>query len=152
VESYTKEEPVKEPVKEPCAAGAQSVLPDGFVDRFVAAYPRPGDRERTVAALEAAVADGADPDHILAGAEAYAIEQKGNAPRYIAYSDNWLRDRRWERFASVKASRQEVLKYWAGIVNGSGFVSRAAVGPSLASELVEAGLVTVARLRERGLS
>jgi DNA-binding transcriptional ArsR family regulator len=72
---------------------------DDFCEEFLEAYPRLGSETDTIAALKAAIDDGAEAQTILAGAKAYAVEQKGNAPQYVAYSENWLKSRRWEGYA-----------------------------------------------------
>lgn len=96
------DKPVKEPVKEPCAADAapQTInFPNDFVDRFLKAYPRIGDRKKTEAALRKAICDeGFDQNVILDGAKAYAIEQKDNLTRYISYSENWVAQAGWVQF------------------------------------------------------
>lgn len=69
----------------------------------------------------------------------------------------YLSGRRWQDL--VKGARKPepsdpdaVLGFWAEKINGSGYVSSSAVGPRLCRELVERGMVTEARLRERGLA
>ncbi|MFB9149548.1 helix-turn-helix domain-containing protein [Roseovarius ramblicola] len=71
-------------------------IPD-IVARFLAAYPRAGDAGKVEAGLRAAIASGVDPETVIAAARAHAHEQKGNAQRYIAYPENWLDRRGWER-------------------------------------------------------
>ncbi len=95
--------PENKPREDPdCAAGAAHIFDfDEFLRRFMEVYPRFGDLAATDTALRQAIKDGADPEHILAGARAYAAEQKGNLSRYIAYSENWLANRRWEQFARL---------------------------------------------------
>ena len=98
------DKPVKEPVKEPCAADAAPQTTDvssEFLKEFAAAFPRIGNLDKTEAALRQAIADGAKPEVILAGAKAYAVEQEGNQSRYIAYSENWIEQKRWVQFATA---------------------------------------------------
>ncbi|WP_139792915.1 hypothetical protein [Pseudophaeobacter leonis] len=56
-----------------------------------------GDAEKTEDALRKALGEGTDPTEILAGAKAYAVEQAGNQPRYIKYSENWVEEKRWRQ-------------------------------------------------------
>lgn len=81
----------KEPVSNlVCAAHTHPRFED-----FWKAYPRPKDREATEAAFCEAVAAGESPDTLIAGAKAYAEEQRGNGRQYLAGSDSWLKHKRW---------------------------------------------------------
>ena len=98
------------PEKNHCAASrrTQDFEFDDFCEEFLSAYPRIGSETDTVAALKTAIEDGAEPQSILTGAKAYASEQKGNAAQYVAYSENWLKARRWEGYArQAKAAPTE---------------------------------------------
>lgn len=149
--------PENEPSKDPdCAAGAAHTFDfDGFLERFEAAYPRLGDGEATEAALRQAIEDGADPDHILAGASAYAAEQKGNARQYIAFSENWLRLKRWEQFARPGAASggdPEVIAQQRAkaIREGASWIGRH-LSAAAARDLVARQLVTVEQCRAAGV-
>ena len=63
---------------------------------FWTLYPKSRDYDKTLTAWRAAVAGGADPAHITAAAVAYAREKAGEDFRFIKYSANWLRERRYE--------------------------------------------------------
>lgn len=63
---------------------------------FWALYPKSRDRDKTLAAWKTAVTDGADPKKITAAAVAYAKEKAGEEFRFIKFSLNWLRERRYE--------------------------------------------------------
>lgn len=156
VESYTKDKPVIEPVKEPCATAQTSDLSDDFVDRFFAVYPRAGDREKTEAALKKAVCqDGVSCDAILSGATAYAAEQKGNHPRYIAYSENWVEQKRWLQFVANRdpQSAVELMADDAAVIKGTAkdLSRRNKITPAMAKHLVTKGLVTSAECRNAGI-
>jgi hypothetical protein len=147
------DKPVSEPVKEPCASEADPQTPKldhVFLDKFMAAFPRIGALGATEAALENAIASGVDPDAILAGARAYALEQKGNAPRYIAYSENWLGDRRWEKHSPKAADPDAVSSVeqsWiSAFTGGNGAVARHCP-PAVVSSLLAAGHVTLEQCR-----
>ena len=166
VESYTKEEPVKEPVKEPCAApGAphthnSNILENqegwtAFVEKFQSAYPRLGDGEATEAELRQAIEDGADHEHILVGARAYAAEQNGNARQYVAFSENWLAKKRWEQFARPGAASgvdpETIAQRRAkAIREGASWIGRH-LSAAAARDLVARQLVTVEQCRAAGV-
>lgn len=63
---------------------------------FWATYPKSRDRDKTLAEWKSAVTAGADPKQITAAAVAYAREKAGEEFRFIKYSANWLRERRYE--------------------------------------------------------
>ncbi|MEL6958095.1 MAG: hypothetical protein AAGL89_03970 [Pseudomonadota bacterium] len=93
--------PEDKPIENPsCAAEAapQTVDFEEVSRSFFEAFPRIGKPDATEQELRKAIAVGTDPEAILRGAWAYASEQSGNDPRYIAYSENWLREQRWTSF------------------------------------------------------
>nr|WP_263618345.1 helix-turn-helix domain-containing protein [Ruegeria marisrubri] len=148
---------VKEPVKEHCvptdAAHTQDFVFEDFVSQFETAYPRLGDGPATEAALKAAIEEGADPAAILAGARGYADEQKGNQKQYIAYSENWLRDKRWTRHTpttSAAGGRERILETHAKTIKqGKPFLCTA-ITDQTAWECVQAELVTIQECRAVG--
>jgi hypothetical protein len=144
---------VTKPETKPCASQDEPQTPKLdyiFLDKFMAAFPRIGALGATEAALESAIASGVDPDAILAGARAYALEQKGNAPRYIAYSENWLGDRRWEMHAPKAADPDAVSSVeqsWiSAFTGGNGTLARHCP-PAVVSSLIAAGHVTLEQCR-----
>ena len=150
-----KEEPVKEPVKEPCADGAQDRNFEKTLGTFLKVYPRHGDRGRTEDALRAALGAGADPDQIIAAAKAYAVEQKGNAPRFIAYSENWLEQKRWDRHripADPRADPSAVAELRAKNIRAGREWAVRDVSASYARDLIAQGLVTAEQCRGAGIS
>ncbi|WP_300067775.1 helix-turn-helix domain-containing protein [uncultured Ruegeria sp.] len=151
------DEPVKEPVKEPCAptdaAHTQDLIFEDFVAQFERAYPRLGDGTATVAALKAAIEDGADPAAILAGARAYAAEQKNNRKQYIAYSENWLRDKRWTQHTPTKSAivdRERLLETHAKTIKEGKAHLCSPISDAMAWECVQAELVTMQDCRAVG--
>ncbi len=149
--------PVKEPTKEPCAADTApqtTIDQNDFVDRFLAIYPRTGDREKTEDALKRAIGhEGVTPEVILAGAKAYAEEQKGNQVRYIAYSENWVEQKRWTQYATTTkpadpdAVHQQRAK---AIREGQAWIGRH-ISAAAARDLVARELVTVEQCRAVGV-
>lgn len=63
---------------------------------FWLVYPKSRDKQATLTAWKAAVANGANPQKITAAAVAYAHDRKGQDSKYTKYSANWLRDARYE--------------------------------------------------------
>lgn len=148
--------PVSEPVREPCGPEADpqiNDLPNGFLDQFIEAFPRIGSLEKTEAALLDAIASGVDPADILHGAKAYATEQKGNQPRYIAYSENWVSLSRWAQFAKKSRSvdPEAIARSWAkSIKEGATWVARH-ISAAAGRDLVARGLVTEAECKAVGI-
>ena len=66
--------------------------------RFWRAYPRPRDQEKSQKVFSALVSQGVDPERLVAAAEDYRRDNKGNAAMYLCFSDNWLTDGRWKTF------------------------------------------------------
>jgi len=125
---------------------------DGFVDRFMAKHPRPGDREATVHALRKTLENGAAPEQLLRAAEAYAREQVGNTPTFIAYSENWLRKARWKTFLpKPKVSELDVAKSLAESIRAGKHWVATHVSDARARELVRLGLVTREQCEAAGL-
>ena len=154
VESYTKEEPVKEPVSEPCGPQTPD-LQYGFLEEFAAAFPRIGSLEKTEAALRQAIADGAKPEVILAGAKAYAVEQKGNAPHYIAYSENWVAQARWVQFeqpAADPAAAEKITERWVKAIKTGHQALARHCSVATAHEMIARMLVTEDECRAAGIS
>lgn len=157
VESYTKEEPVKEPVREPCVSPGDphTEFLDKIWDRFSAVFPRMGNVEVTEDRLRSAIEAGADPDHIIEAARAYADEQRGNKSQYIAFSENWLDQKRWERFpkpgrpaadfTAIAAQRARAIRA------GQSWVARH-LSPAAARDLVARGLVTAEECKAAGVT
>lgn len=116
---------------------------EGFVDRFLACHPRPGDRDATWEQLRKALDDGADADDLIRAAQAYAREQEGNIPAFVAYSENWLRKGRWKAYANRrKPSTADADQLLAASIRSRRFWVSAHVSDYKARELVAKGLVT----------
>ncbi len=126
-----------------------------FISKFSSAYPRMGDAEKTEDALRAALGEGADPQVMLAGAKAYAVEQEGNKPRYILYSENWLKQKRWRQLVTKPkepVDPKKILKARAKtILEGKAFICRHITVAS-AGECITAQLVTVEQCRTAGIN
>ncbi|MFK0140666.1 hypothetical protein [Streptomyces murinus] len=63
---------------------------------FWITYPKSRNKDATLEAWRTALAAGADPRKIITAAQAYAREKAGEDFRYVKYSVNWLRERRYE--------------------------------------------------------
>jgi hypothetical protein len=149
---------VREPLKEPCAPEVgplTSEFIDGVFKRFAAVYPRSGNRGMAEEAMRTALESGADAESIIAGAKAYATDQKGNAKQYIAYPDNWLARSRWVEFAPTAYTRAD-----PGIVYQRSADAIKACKPWVvthttavrARELIALGFVTLAECKAAGVN
>jgi hypothetical protein len=143
-----------------CPAAAEHTQPldfdfSGFRNQFADAFPRMGDAEKTEDALRRALGEGADPVEILAGAKAYAVEQAGNQPRYIKYSENWIEEKRWRQHVSKPSAAvdaQVLLEIRAkDIREAKPFVCRS-ITAHAAGECITAGLVSVAQCKAAGIN
>ncbi|WP_342643466.1 hypothetical protein [Rhodoligotrophos ferricapiens] len=94
-----------------------------FFAEFIEAYPLQIELGRAREAFEAAVAAGAEPDAIIEGARRYALERKGQDPKFTRYPAKWLAGQGWlDRPASQGAAEvnhdagapdwPKLLEYW----------------------------------------
>jgi hypothetical protein len=82
---------------------------DAF-EEFWRAFPsREGDNpeQPALAAFRKAVAAGADPKAVIAGAKAYASATAGRERRYVASAARWLSEERWRQAAPIPASNSK---------------------------------------------
>lgn len=144
--------PVREPVREPCAA-AHDFEFRVFADRFVELFPRIGNLTETESILEKLIDGGADPEDILWGARCYGVEQKDNKRQYVAYSENWLGERRWEQHAKsdTEASDATIAANQADAIKACKSWVVTSISANRCRELVGKGLVTVAECKAAGI-
>lgn len=76
----------------------------GLFDMLWGQHPRPRHKAETQDELQKALSDGEDPAHIRSGVIAFAHEQSGNKPQYIAGSNTWVKARRWHDFPKPSSS------------------------------------------------
>lgn len=149
------ENPGIEPGKvEPCAPvrADDDFDFEEFVDRFLAAHPRPGAHGKTLAWLRTIIGAGADPDQLLAAARAYAVEQKGNEARYIAYSENWLAGERWQALVPAgKTDPRAALEGRAKTLRSGKPYLCTRISSVAARECIAAGMVTPAQCAASGV-
>lgn len=145
---------IQEPV---CSADAAQHTHPAF-DEYWKAYPRPKDRDGTARAFAKVVADGADPAAIIAGAKAYAAEEKGNGQQYLKHSANWLKAQGWLDHAPAGSSQRNgasadeiKANYAKAIADGNASVARHCPVPT-ALELIAANAVTQDQCRAVGVS
>ena len=131
---------------------------DAAFEKFWSVYPRPKSRDRCRELFIKAVNSGVDPKRIAAAAEAYGAENRGNGRQYLAYADNWLKDRRWEEQSETTQAKPtqseagDIVTFWASrIVNGEP-VTASAIKPGMAREMLGRKLVTLEQLRALGVS
>ena len=126
-------------------------------EEFVSVYPRIGHVDETREALRLAIEQGHDPLAILAGARAYAAEQEGNKRQYLALSQNWLAQKRWEGYQTpkpatpIKADDELIRSQRVDAIKAGRSWVASLVSPSYARELVEAGLVTPDECKRAGV-
>ncbi|UWQ96780.1 helix-turn-helix domain-containing protein [Rhodobacteraceae bacterium M385] len=95
----TGEEPERNRKEEDmCTVGSACDTHPTFAE-FWQIYPRRRDRVESERRYAEAVADGTDPAKIISGARAYADENASNGKQFIAYSANWLKNKRWRDYA-----------------------------------------------------
>lgn len=143
---------VKEPERETCADPNGSIYL-AFSD-FWGAFPRPRDEGLSLRYFTEAVEAGTDPLSIVAAAKRYRGEQAGNNPRYVAYSDNWLRDRRWRDYPSKQPGQStltEISAFWAKRVKSRQYIAPSAIRVEVAAHMVSSGMVSEADLRAVGV-
>jgi hypothetical protein len=149
---------VKEPKTKSCGPGADPQTPDlqsGFLEEFAAAFPRIGNLEKTETALRQAIAGGAKPEGILAGAKSYAVEQAGNQSRYIAYSENWVAQARWVQFeqpAADPADAEKITERWVKAIKTGHQALARHCSIATARDLIDRMLVTEDECRDAGIS
>lgn len=150
---------VKEPVREPCVGGVSAAHIEKLLSEFWDAYPRPRDRATCRRWFEELAGRGVDLGSIVAAAKRYAAENAGNKPMYLAYADNWLRDRRWEDFAGKSDARsvcpddamRDVADFWAEKIKRGKYVPSNAISGQLAGVMLSLGLVEEGELRRVGV-
>jgi hypothetical protein len=94
-----EEETDLETEKQTQTAPPRECVSDNFFSEFWQAFPsRDGDNPEQPArsAFQNAVAAGADPAAIIAGAKAYAVTVATRDRRYVASAARWLAEARWQ--------------------------------------------------------
>lgn len=136
-----------------------SLLPDIGNDdyqNFLNQHPKPRDNENGRKAWLDAVANGINPEEIIAAGARYSEETTKYDTDKIKFSDNWLTGKCWERYPALKIvptpTDAENLKFWASQINGAGFVAPSCITPSKARELIYAGLVTPDQMKLKGIT
>lgn len=132
------------------------LLCDNDYQSFLSKYPRSRDSDGGQDAWLEAVESGADPKEIVAAAGRYAEASKRFDKDKIMFSDNWLIKRGWEKYPAPKiapkATEADTLAYWAGLINGPGFVAPSSINTTIAGKLIAAGMVTLEKLKSRGIA
>lgn len=149
----TPNEHSKEPCVRPEATHTEDSDFDELLSQFEAVYPRLGDRSATAKALRIAVVDGADPATILAGALGYAAEQKGNGRQFVKLSENWLREKRWDRHTETgtqQPDRQKLLEAHAKTIKEGKAHLCTPISNETAWECVRAELVSISQCHAVG--
>lgn len=113
-EPRTKNEEINPPLTPP-AEGPEADDDEGF-RRFEAAYPKHGNRRRTLDAYRAAISAGAAPGQLEAAATAYAkaCRDEGKPARYIPQPANWLTNGQWRDHLPAPAKPEIPSEAWIG--------------------------------------
>jgi uncharacterized protein YdaU (DUF1376 family) len=135
---------------------SSSLLSDNDYQSFLSKHPRSRDSDGGQDAWLEAIDAGADPKEIIAAAGRYAEASKRFDEDKVMFSDNWLSKRGWEKYPAPKiapkASEAEMLAYWAGLINGPNFIAPSSINTTTAGKLIAAGLVTLEKLKSRGIA
>lgn len=81
---------------------------------FWITYPKSRNKDATLDAWRTALTAGADPRQIITAAQAYAREKAGEDFRYVKYSVNWLRERRYEDTYAPEPTERPQLRAVSG--------------------------------------
>lgn len=91
-------------------------------------------------------------------AKAYRLEQSGNPAMYVAQSDNWLKQKRWNEFLEhLQVTGADVsgidgtARLLEAIIKCGGYVPSSARSANLAAHMVQTGLVMPEDLRRVGV-
>ncbi|MEM9360720.1 MAG: helix-turn-helix domain-containing protein [Pseudomonadota bacterium] len=146
--------PVRELGKESVCAAEADHTHTKF-EEFWSVYPRPRDRDATHAAFLAAIERGWEPATIIAGAVAYASENRGNGRQYLALSANWLKRDGWKDYSNSvdhSADGKRSDRFIASLRSGcEASISTLRNAPELAQRFLADGVVTAAELKEWGV-
>ncbi len=104
------------------APAARESAIDDHEEEFLRVFPRrDGEHPRaaTLAALRRAVAAGADPARIVAGARVYAASVAGRERRFVVSAVRWLSEGRWPQAAPAHANAPRVDTVWISATSPS---------------------------------
>ena len=79
------------------------------------------------------------------------IKLKSKCSRTLTEGDK-RRKRGGKPADAPRASMDEIADFYAGLVNGDGYLPSNAISNTVRSAMLERGLVTAERLRERGVA
>ena len=99
------------------APAARESAIDDHAEEFLRVFPRRGDgdhpRAATLTAFRRAVAAGADPARIVAGAKAYGASVTGRERRFVVSAARWLAEERWPQAAPAPgANAPRIATVW----------------------------------------
>ncbi|TVP70128.1 MAG: helix-turn-helix domain-containing protein [Rhodobacteraceae bacterium] len=151
---------VREPLKEPVVRGDTVEHTDQDFYEFWQTCPRHRDRERTRRLFSEAVDRGVSPAWIISSMKRYRLDNLGNKPMYVAYSDTWLEALRWEDFEAPHATLNtlpdqitpspDLATFWASKVKAGSYIPPSALKPAMCAEIIGRGLVTEDELKSAG--
>lgn len=126
--------------------------------RFMDAHPNPIESDDGEEAFRSLIEAGEKVEQIIASAKSYSeIVKSWSDKGRVQQSDNFLSaDRgKWRDYIpkpkTPAPSYQDKLKFWANSINGNKYIPKSSVNQKLASDMIEAGLVTTEKMKERGI-
>jgi hypothetical protein len=117
-------------------------------ERFMTAHPNPSGSPQGNQRWDDLIKSGVPPETLVASARAYAEKTKNWTDGKIQQSDNFLHPERglWKenqpKAPPSKSGRREVLEFWANEVKLEHNIPVTAINHCMASEMLNAGLVT----------
>jgi hypothetical protein len=107
--------------------------------------------------FEEAVAGGADSEVLAQAAKLYRSEKRDTPRKYVCYSDNWLKDQRWQdshdlETPTKESSLTELAEFWAEKIKGGKYVPSSALRQATITEILRRKLASVEEIRAAGFS
>ena len=150
-------EPEPEPDKEVDKSTSSQEVAD--YQRFMDAHPKPVESIAGEKAFRSLIDAGENVEQIIAAAKKYSETVKSwSGDGRVQQSDNFLSaDRgKWKDYTpKPKApvpSYQDKLKFWANSINDDKYIPKVSVNQKLARDMIEAGLVSSEKMKERGIA
>lgn len=146
----TGEEPVRNSKEHKGRDSAQqetgSDKPAGF-DLFWRTHPKPRNRDRSLGLWLDAEKRQVDALCIIDAARRYREDNRGKDPRYLAASDNWLEQRRWEDGTKPGPEMTADEKAKATVATAEMLAERIRAGKFVAPSALTQAIVAVFRSR-----
>jgi len=129
-------------------------------ENFWDMYPRKRNREKTLKAFIDALGAGVTHEAIIAGVHRYGVENAENIRQgrrqYLAYSDNWIGDRRWEDAGEQQQckpagdSALHLARFWAEKIRAQEYIPDSAISQATARLIFDRGLLSNDEMNRAG--